>query len=70
MTDSGTTGDQPVDVEYQENVPQEQVQDNATWDTGMEKTPPDEDKQEYWDNVSDENTDEDAGAGTGGAGKS
>ncbi|WP_424949308.1 hypothetical protein [Deinococcus sp.] len=59
MTESGTTGDQPV--EYQENVPQEQVQDNANWDTGTEKDPPAEDKQEYWDQVTDENKEQGAG---------
>lgn len=69
-TGSGTTGDQPVDVEYEKNVPQEQVQDNAKWDTGTEKDPPPEDKQEYWDQVTDENAEEGAGMGTGGAGKS
>jgi hypothetical protein len=67
MTKTGTTGDQPVDVQYEEQVPQEQVQDNAAWDTGTEKDPPEGDKQEYWDRVSDENGEEDAGAGTGGA---
>jgi hypothetical protein len=69
-TGSGTTGDQPVNVEYQENVPQEQVQDNANWDTGTEKDPPPEDKKEYWDQVSDENQEDGAGMGTGGAGQS
>ena len=62
MTKTGTTGDQPVDVEYQENVPQEQVQDNANWDTGTEKDPPAEDKQEYWDKVSDEQREDGAGS--------
>lgn len=62
MTRTGTTGDQPVEVEYQENVPQEQVQDNATWDTGTEKDPPEADKQDYWDKVSDEAKEDGAGS--------
>ncbi|MGY2893051.1 hypothetical protein [Deinococcus sp. UYEF24] len=67
---SGTTGDQPVNVEYEKNVPQEQVQDNAKWDTGTEKDPPEADKQEYWDQVTDENAEDGAGTAVGGAGKS
>lgn len=67
---SGTTGEQPVNVEYEKNVPQEQVKDNSAWDTGTEKDPPEEDKEEYWNQVSDENQEEGAGMGTGGAGKS
>ena len=70
MTKSGTTGDQPVDVQSEDNVPQEQVQDNAKWNTGTEKDPPQEDKDAYWDQVSDDNQEEEAGAGTGGAGQS
>ena len=74
-TGSGTTGDQPVnvepgDVEYEKNVPQEQVQSNEKWDTGTEKDPPEADKQEYWEQVTDENAEDGAGMGTGGAGKS
>lgn len=73
MTESGTTGDQPIGAEagaeYEKNVPQEQVQDNDKWDTGTEKDLPTEDKKEYWDQVSDENGESDAGTGTGGAGQ-
>ncbi|GGJ62334.1 hypothetical protein [Deinococcus aquiradiocola] len=57
MTKSGTTGDQPVEQQFEENVPQEQVQDNANWDTGTPKDPPAEDKEGYWEQVTDENAD-------------
>lgn len=78
MTKTGTTGDQPISAEagaeeigaeYEKNVPQEQVQDNDKWDTGTEKDLPTEDKKEYWDQVSDENAENGAGMGTGGAGQ-
>lgn len=77
MTNSETTGDQPVGmgavdeqaVEYETNVPQEQVQENATWDTGSDKDLPSADKKEYWQQVSDENAEDGAGMGTGGAGQ-
>ncbi|WP_407570624.1 hypothetical protein [Deinococcus altitudinis] len=69
-TGSGTTGDQPVNVEYEKNVPQEQVQSNEKWDTGTEKDPSEADKQEYWDQTTDENAEDGAGMATGGGGKS
>lgn len=43
----------------QDNVPQEQLQTNATWDTGGEKTPSQAQQDGHWNQVSDEN----AGAG-------
>ncbi|EYB69751.1 hypothetical protein DEIPH_ctg002orf0079 [Deinococcus phoenicis] len=46
----------------QDNVPQEQVQTNANWDTGGEKTPSQGKQDRYWDQTSDSNRD--AGAGT------
>lgn len=46
----------------QDNVPQEQVQTNATWDTGGEKTPGEAKQDRYWDQVDDDNRD--AGADT------
>lgn len=46
----------------QDNVPQEQVQDNATWDTGGEKTPSHDQTGSHWEQVDDANAD--AGAGT------
>lgn len=46
----------------QDNVPQERVQDNATWDTGGEKTPSQDQKDGHWEQVDDANAD--AGAGT------
>jgi len=46
----------------QDNVPQEQVQTNATWDTGGEKTPGQDQQDSHWNQVSDENAD--AGADT------
>lgn len=59
MTKTGTTGDQPIGaeagVEYEKNVLQEQVQNNDKWDTGTEKDLFTTDKNEYWDQVSDEN---------------
>ena len=74
MTKTGTTGDQPIGaeagaeeggVQYEKNVPQEQVQNNDKWDTGTEKDLPTTDKNEYRDQVSDEYAKN--GAGTGGA---
>lgn len=46
----------------QDNVPQEQVQTTPTWDTGGEKTPSREQKDDYWEQVDDANAD--AGAHT------
>ena len=68
MTKTGTTGDQPIGAEagikYEKNVPQEHVQNNDKRDTGTEKDLPTTDRNEYWDQVSDENAEN--GAGTGG----
>lgn len=44
-------------------MPQEQIQNNDKWDTGTEKALLMTDKNEYWDQVSDENAEN----GTGGA---
>ncbi|PYE55368.1 hypothetical protein [Deinococcus yavapaiensis] len=37
----------------EDNVPQEQVQDNPNW--GGDKKLPEQDGQEYWEDVTDEN---------------
>ncbi|WP_424949311.1 hypothetical protein [Deinococcus sp.] len=60
MTDH-TDGDQ-----FQTNVPQERVQDNQNWDTGTPKDPGQGAREDYWEDVSDENAEDEAGAGTGG----
>lgn len=48
MTDS-----RPPEREYQQNVEQERVQDNPNW--GADNQLPQEDKKEYWNDVTDEN---------------
>lgn len=46
----------------QDNVPQENIETNANWDTGSEKTPSQNQENQYWDQVGDDNRD--GGAGT------
>ncbi|GGQ98248.1 hypothetical protein [Deinococcus ruber] len=64
MTDNTGGAEQGGEVQYRENVPQERVQDNENWDTGTPKQVDEEQKEEYWDDASDENAEDDAGTGT------
>lgn len=56
----------PTESQAKENVPQEAAVTNETWDTGTPKDPGQGDKDQYWDQVSDEHAEPEAGTATGG----
>jgi hypothetical protein len=56
----------PTDSQAKDNVPQEAAVTNENWDTGTPKDPGQGAKDGYWNEVSDENAETDAGTATGG----